>query len=111
MQRLTVSHHFTPQAPGRKASCPCSQGSGSGYLHPFWKLLSQGAMDVYCIPTSSKPVCIVRKEGKKFNNKELKTKQRLDEKLIEVNEKTPAGFTEGWIGSLLQTSETNAKFV
>lgn len=66
---------------------------------------------MYCMPTSSKPVCIIRKEGKKFNHKDLKTKHRLDEKLIEVNGKTPAGFTEGWIGSQLQTSETNAKFV
>lgn len=37
--------------------------------------------------------------------------QRLDEKLIQLNGKTPAGFTEGWIGSQIQTSETNAKFV
>lgn len=50
-------------------------------------------------------------QGKNFSHKELKTKQRLDEKPIEVNGKTPAGFTGGWTGSQLQTSETNAKFV
>lgn len=50
------------------------------------------------MPTSLKSAIIFRKGGK-FNHKALKTKQRLDEKLIEVNGKTPAGFTEGWIAS------------